>query len=192
MASTPFRWLLIVLVPLVPVIALYLLFEQQNYFQLDDPSRGLFIVGPIGAYFLLVLVGSRIFLKLPTSPSLPREVVDKLCGEWVFESISLNNHVRSGDCTIESKNGELILTGNFKEAGKAVGHWRGEIAGVRDNNFLLVYSLQQVGPPGHVYGLVQIPLIDSSRSRLEGTWNVVGREGQEGTIIYTRKARKAA
>lgn len=186
------RWLFILLVPLIPVVLLYLLFDKQNYFQLQDVASGIFIVGPIGIYLVLVKFGSQIFLNLPEAPGISRKVLETLCGDWAFESISTNGHVRTGNCKIECVQDQLTLTGTFKDAGKTVGTWKSELAGVRENNFLLVYSLHQIGGGGGtVYGLVQIPLIAVAHSRLEGTWNVVGEAGQEGSIIYTRKSLAA-
>ncbi len=181
------RWLLILLVPLAPVVLLYLLFDKQNYFQLYQESRGLLVVGPIGIYLLLVLIGAKLFVGLNPDP-IPRQLIKRLCGEWTFESTSRNLHSRTGNCSVSYRDGRLDWSGDFREEGKIVGLWHGEIMDVRGSIFLMVYSLGTIGVGGQVYGLVQIVLPPNDFTQLEGTWNVVGREGQEGSITYTRKA----
>ena len=57
-------WCLIVLIPLIPVVLLYLLFERQNYFELHDAAKGVVAVGPIAAYVVIVSLAYRIYFKI--------------------------------------------------------------------------------------------------------------------------------
>ena len=47
-------WASLLLLPAIPVIAFYLLFDKQNYFELEDTARGIVATGPIAAYIALV------------------------------------------------------------------------------------------------------------------------------------------
>jgi hypothetical protein len=181
-------WGLILLLPLVPVVLLYMLFEKQNYFELHDTAKGLVAVGPIAAYVAIVGLATSIYSKISPSFAGLDPQLDELCGDWKFVSTSTDGLSRVGDCFINKKGQQLVVTGTFKEGDKTVGGWRGELTGLRDNNFLMVYSLQEFGHD-NLYGLVQVPFTAATAQEMSGTWSVVGRSGLEGTITYTRKPK---
>jgi hypothetical protein len=43
-------WIIILLLPAIPVIAFYVLFKEQNYFGLEGLFKGVVGAGPIAAY----------------------------------------------------------------------------------------------------------------------------------------------
>lgn len=114
-----------------------------------------------------------------------------MCGDWTFKSTSRDGNVRVGDCFIRCERGQLQINGSFKDNEKTVGTWEGELAGVRDNNLLMVYALREIaaGRDDHLYGLVQVPFGAAETTEMSGIWTVVGREGLEGTITYTRRPK---
>jgi hypothetical protein len=177
-------WSLVLLLPVVPVIALYLLFEKQNYFELHDTTKGLVAMGPIAAYVFMVGIGYRIYFKIADFD--PR--LDQLCGNWRFVSTSLGSHTRNGTCAITKVRQQLVVNGDFNEGGQIIGTWKGELTGVSNDNFLMVYSLRQPGTE-ILYGLVTVPLGAATADSMSGIWSVVGKAELEGTIIYTRKAK---
>lgn len=181
-------WSLILLLPLVPVVLLYMLFEKQNYFELHDTAKTFLATGPIAAYVAIVWIAYKIYFKISPSFAGFDARLDQLCDNWRFVSTSKGGHVRQGDCTIIKDRQQLVINGNFKEAEKIVGVWEGELTGLRGNNFLMVYSLHETGKP-NLYGLVQVPVSDATGQEMSGIWTVVGRSDLEGTITYTRKAR---
>ena len=186
--SLPKTWSLIVLLPLLPVVLLYILFERQNYFELHDTAKGLVATGPIAAYVVIVWIAYRIYFKISPSFVGFDERLDQLCDKWTFVSTSRGGHVRQGDCTITKDRQQLVINGNFKEGETILGIWEGELTGLRGNNFLMVYSLQETGKP-NFYGLVQVPFGDPAAQQMSGIWSVVGELNIEGNITYTRKAR---
>lgn len=186
--SLPKIWSLILLLPLVPVVLLYMLFEKQNYFELQNTAKGLVATGPIAAYVVIVWIAYRIYFKISPSFIGFDARLDQLCDNWTFVSTSNGGHTRQGDCNITKERQQLVINGNFKEGDRIVGIWEGELTGLRGNNFLMVYSLQETGK-SNLYGLVQVPFGDAAAQQMSGIWSVVGRSDLEGTITYTRKAR---
>lgn len=184
-------WSLLLLLPLVPVILLYLLFEKQNYFELQDTARGIIAMGPIAAYVGLVLIAWRIYLKISPLFIALNTHLDQICGDWIYKSVSKNGNIRIGDCFIRNEKGQLVINGNFKDGDKTVGTWECDLAGLRGNNLLMVYRLREIkdSGPDNVYGLVQVPFGEATASEMTGIWTVIGREDSEGTITYTRKKK---
>lgn len=179
-------WILILLIPLIPVVLLYLLFEKQNYFELQDAAKGLVAMGPIAAYLVIVGLAYRIYFKISPSFEGYDARLDLICGTWDFVSTSKSDHVRQGFCSITKNKRQLVISGNFKEGAKMVGTWQGELMGLDGNTFLMVYSLQQTGKE-NLYGLVQAAIADGNDKEISGIWSVVGRSDLEGSIIYTRR-----
>lgn len=181
-------WVLILLLPLVPVVLLYMLFEKQNYFELQDTAKGIVAVGPIAAYVVIVGMATTIYSRISPSFAGLDPQLDEICGDWTFVSTSTGGNIRKGDCFIKKKGQQLVVTGTFNEGDNPVGGWNGELTGLRDNNFLMVYSLREIGHE-NLYGLVRVPFSTATTQKMSGTWSVVGRSELEGTITYTRKAK---
>jgi hypothetical protein len=185
-------WSLVVLLPLVPVILLYLIFEKQNYFELTNTARGVVAMGPIAAYFVLVGVVWRVYKKMSPLFATHDARIDQLCGDWTFESSSRGGNVRVGDCFIRCDRGQLQINGSFKDNDKTVGTWECELAGVRGNNLLMVYALDSIsdGDDDNLHGLVKVTFGEATAPEMTGIWTVIGREGLEGTITYRRKKKE--
>lgn len=184
-------WSLVVLLPLVPVILLYLIFEKQNYFELTSTAKGIVAMGPIAAYVALVLIVWRIYNKMSPLFATEDKRLEELCGDWSFKSTSRDGNVRVGDCFIRCERGQLEINGSFKDNDKTVGTWECELAGVRGNNLLMVYALREIsdGEDDNLHGLVQVPFGTAATTEMSGIWTVVGRDNLEGTITYTRKPK---
>jgi len=104
--------LTIVVVPLIPVVVLYLLFDRLNFFFLQDPSRTMVIFGPIGAYLVIMHLAFRYYLILsaksgPDGSRVPKE----LLGVWTFKSTTnTSGKVATGDLNTTIKDGQLHLS----------------------------------------------------------------------------------
>jgi hypothetical protein len=72
-------WSALFLIPAAPVIAFYLLFNQQNYFELKETARGIVATGPIAAYIALVWIGWTIYRRVSnlTGEVSPAAVKDR-------------------------------------------------------------------------------------------------------------------
>lgn len=189
MISLAKMWSLVLLLPLIPVVFLYLLFEKQNYFELQDTARGIVAVGPIAAYIVLVLIALKVYQKISPSFLALNPDLDKLRGEWTFESTSKENNVRVGDCFIHNEKGQLVINGTFKDGNETVGNWESELAGFKENNLLMVYMLRDNETGENLYGLAQITISNPEAASMSGVWSVVGRDGLRGKITYTRKPK---
>ncbi|HKQ53288.1 MAG TPA: hypothetical protein VJT74_13020 [Pyrinomonadaceae bacterium] len=187
-------WSLLLLLPLVPVVLLYLLFEKQNYFELQETAKGILAAGPIAAYVGLVLVAWKIYLRISPMFVAVNAQLDQICGDWLFESTSRSGNTRVGDCYIRNERGQLVINGNFKNGDKTVGTWECELAGLRGNNLLMVYTLREIkeGKSDNLYGLVQVPFGEATASEMTGIWTVIGRADLDGTIKYTRRGKVGA
>jgi hypothetical protein len=128
---TLFAWVFVLLIPLIPVVSLYLFFQNQNYFEIKDAERGIYALGPIAAYFGLVLTGWQIFRGLEKSGQSNNPYSKELLGEWEMESKSIHGTKGSGKFQIDEKNGELVVVGSMRELGEEFAQWNSEIASVK-------------------------------------------------------------
>ena len=103
----------------------------------------------------------------------------------LYHSLTCNdiNNSTSASCSHHR-----TCVSNFKDGEKIGGIWAGELTGLRNNNFLMVYSLQEQGEP-NLYGLVQVPFSNAATQEMSGIWSVLGKSELEGNITYKRKAR---
>lgn len=116
-------WILLLLLPLVPVALLYWFFGEQNYFELQDTARGIVALGPIAAYVALVGIGWRLFASVESTLDPRHSALPHLPGEWAIESISRHGTTYKGTARIRCSGARISLDGDFYKDGSRVGAW---------------------------------------------------------------------
>lgn len=183
-------WILIWLVPIIPIVVLYLLFEEYNVFEFQDAPGGLKAFGPIGAYLVLVWLAmrNRRLLEVRLGDDERR-----LLGSWELISRSWHGHHAAGTCRITEDDNMLCLAGTFTESSELTSTWRSTIARLDHSQLLVVYELNDRERNLSSEGLMKLIVDNTDRpARLEGDWAIVGREGTRGTVAFTRAKASAA
>jgi hypothetical protein len=181
-------WLVLLIAPLIPVTALYVIFDQANYFKLEDAARGIVATGPIAAYVALVWIGWQIYRRVSNITVTSSAALKQVVGDWTFEAESAHHTKRNGRCTITNPGGVLTITGSFIEEGKPVGDWRSQMAQLTDNELSVVYTLTELRDDNPVSskGVCTLHFNPASVSPMTGVWAVVGVAEANGTITYTK------
>lgn len=184
-------WVVLLLLPAVPVLVFYAVFKDQNYFELNNAARGIVATGPIAAYVALVVMGWRLYKQLSSLffPLGPFE--EKLIGTaWDFTATSYHGTHRKGSLKIaQDARGALSLTGSFKaEDGRDVGAWESTMTHAEDGRLQVVYDLDDLGKGALESSTGMLSLITSprDRTRMSGTWVVLGRGEAHGAIECRR------
>ena len=108
MASRKHIWAFIIvfLLPLVPVILLYFFFEDQNYFELKDKAKGLVALGPIGVYIFLLYPAWKIFVGTIDKSKEGR--IKDIIGKWRIISKSKKGTTYEGEVTISASEDHVL------------------------------------------------------------------------------------
>lgn len=182
-------WTLIWLIPVIPVVVLYVLFEQYNVFEFQDAPGGVKAFGPIGAYLVL------LWLALRNRRMLEVRLGDderRFLGSWELTSRSRHGHEANGQCRITEEGDALCLAGTFAESATLTSTWRSTMAQLQNGRLLVVYELKDLERDLNSEGLMKLVPDNAGRpGRLEGDWAVIGREGAMGTVVLTRSSGAA-
>lgn len=181
-------WIALLLLPLLPVVILYVIFDQANYFKLEDTARGIVATGPIAAYVALVWLGWVIYKKVSNITVTSSAALKQVLGRWRFEAVSAHGTTRSGQCSITNPGGVITINGSFMENGQPVGDWRSQMAQLSDSELAVVYNLTEVrdGHEESSKALCTLHFDPESVSPMTGRWVVVGRDNAYGTVTYTK------
>jgi hypothetical protein len=188
---TLFAWVFVIMIPLIPVILLYLFFQNQNYFELKDPTLGIYALGPIAAYIGLVIIGWRIFRELEKSGRLESPYFQQLLGEWEMESKSIHASAGKGNFNIDDKGGELVITGSIRENGEEYAQWNSEIAYLRDRYLYIYYNMEQLKEEGptNLKGMCRLCILNIPVKEMEGQWTIVGESYTAGEMRCRKKEK---
>ena len=181
-------WIVLLLGPLVPVLILYLIFEQANYFRLEDTARGIVATGPIAAYVAMVWLGWTMYKRVSNITLVSSAALKQVIGRWTFEAESGHGTKRGGHCTITAPGGILTIEGSFIEDGMPVGEWRSQMARLTDSELSIVYTLTELrgGASKSSRAVCTLHFDPVSVSPMKGAWVVVGAADAYGTITYTK------
>ena len=184
-------WLAIVGVPLIPVVILYGLFGNQNYFGLDGWAKGLVATGPVAAYVFLVHQGWRIFRGLPGLLGLSASTRGAgLTGDWTFESATPDEStVRQGSCHVELRAGALRLDGDYRApTGQLMGRWASTVTAVDATRLVFLYTLDEILAEGakHQEGVCWVRFSGVHPERMEGQWRILGDSQSLGNITLIK------
>ena len=179
------HWTLLLsfLVPLIPVILLYWLFADLNYFDLEGTAK--FVVsagGPVAAYVFITWLALTQGPKVWMNP-LNRDII----GEWEFTSTSSNKHQAKGKCIIEDKNGNLQLSGQFKEGDFTTSSWQSDVALCGGANMMYMHNL--VTEKGTFLNIVNLNVSFDDKgkaNKMIGHWHGFRDDLKRGEIIYNR------
>lgn len=185
-----FAWGVIMLLPLLPVIALYALFDSQNYFKLEDTAKGILATGPIAAYFALVCLGWYVYRRFVLVTVVTSPALKDVMGEWDFAAESHHGTARTGHFTVENERGVLTVVGSFVDQnGKDVGNWKSNAALLAGKALTFVYDLKELRDrPMQFEGVTHVLLDDNNE--MAGTWVVVGMADAYGSITCTKARAK--
>jgi hypothetical protein len=182
-------WSTIVLLPLVPVLLLYWLFSDQNFFELKDAAKGIVATGPVAAYIFLVWTLWKIYPRVAALTGEVSPLQAKILGTWDFASMSGSGTKREGSCSISEQHGLLELSGNFVQDAKNVGSWESKMAQIDGQRFEVLYRLDEVSEDGpqQSTGVLSVHIDSDNLKQMTGNWMVLGR-GSQGNIVLTRRA----
>lgn len=184
-------WAALIVVPLIPVIALYWLFRELNYFELADAARGLVATGPIAAYVAIVAIGTRTYFKLNRLPALDERALKRVLGTWSFEARSSHQTIRHGAAHVTEDRGQIFLNGTLcDEEDSQVGSWESTMAQLQSQRLSFVYNLREArdGKEEASTALCMLSLDPNTPSLMRGRWIVMGRNEALGEITYSRKS----
>ena len=186
---TIWAWVLIILLPLVPVVLLYAFFSNQNYFELKEAAKGIVATGPIAAYVAIVALGWKVMADLDREGTPSVELMDELKGEWSMKSKSIHDTVGQGNWFIDVERGRLVINGDLSENGENVGQWSSEMAQVKENKLYVFYSLTQVKDEENVKldGICTLSFGASPVKTMQGIWIIVGKGKAAGELTLTKK-----
>jgi hypothetical protein len=181
-------WVVLMVVPVLPVALIYRWFDDQNYFNLQYAAKGIVAVGPIAAYVVMVWLGWKIWGQVSARERRLREQLEPFLGSWQFTALSSHGNERSGTCTFEDVDGEMSVSGDFCEGMAQVGTWSSEMVWRRDAVLCIVYTLREIRDEKEqrAEGLVRVIAGGSKIDTMLGTWAVVGADAQAGTIKFLR------
>lgn len=181
-------WILLLLLPLIPVIVLYMVFAGQNYFELQDTARGIVAVGPIAAYVAIVILGWKAMVGIEKEGRSSSPLHDELIGQWNLKSKSIHDTPGEGNCFIENDHGMLVISGNLSENGENLGTWKSEMTLVKDHNLYIFYTMTQIKETGSekLDGICTLTFGAPPVNQMQGTWIVVGVSEMAGEMTLTR------
>lgn len=181
-------WAVLLLLPAIPVLVFYAVFDNQNYFHLEDAARGIVATGPIAAYIALVWLGWQIYKRVSSllDPLTPYE--EELLGtSWRFTASSYHGTKRKGSFKVtQASNGDLCFAGTFEDdGGKNVGSWESTLAHCEDGRLQIVYDLDDFGKGDleQTSGMLSLNADAQDPNRISGNWVVFGRAETNGNMV---------
>lgn len=189
-----FVWSSIMAFPLVPVIILYIIFDQQNYFQLQGIWRNVLAAGPIGAYIFVYWHGWIVFEKLGRVRKIPVAIL----GEWYFETniTGSNDKNLHGRVVISNLHGELQLRGEYMRGDAFIGSIHSKFACWRSGHLYYSYvlTITDEDEPQVVEGVCETTH-NITRRTLQGNWarlhsNISGQIKMQQVISERNKISK--
>jgi hypothetical protein len=170
------------------VAILYAFFQDQNYFELEDVSKGLVATGPIAAYVVVVWLGLRAFKSVNSGQPRLSDAEERMVGtRWSFDSESVNQSRRKGSFRVSAlPEGGLRLQGNFEKVdGTPAGDWDSTMTRCEKDLLQIVYDLTDSGKDNgeaeRSTGLLSLHAKDDP-DLMSGTWAVLGRAGAAGQM----------
>jgi hypothetical protein len=175
----------VLLVPLIPVVLLYLLFKDQNFFNLSGTSKYVFSAGgPIAAYTAITWFAMREARKLWSN-----EANEAYVGQWDFAAKSPTGKSGNGTCTISEAGGDLKVNGTFKESNVPQTIWQAEFA-IASGNRLVYLSELPTNTGGSFLNVVTLVVSKSDRRKITemtGSWVGWKDTVKRGDVIFIRK-----
>jgi len=113
-------------VPLLPVITLYRVFEEQSYFELSGLAKGIVATGPIAAYAVFAYVGAVVFKDLFKQRGVEKQLqkTRSKLAEAILELEQSNAEIENlkSRCN-EFKNAVSAVTPTQAIVNELVGRW---------------------------------------------------------------------
>jgi len=173
------------LLPLIPVIVLYYIFKDQNYFGLEQKEKGLLMLGPIAAYVVLLPILSKLFFRIVKSSYGLQDGTEKLLGDWKLSSKSSNETVYNGKISCKLSNGELVISGTMSFEGDYISQISTIVSKLLDNKLYLIYQMtDKRDDVKSKIGYSKLN-IGANFNQMQGDWTVIN-EDSSGTVEYNK------
>ena len=177
-------YVVVILLPLIPVILLYILFEELNYFELKDQAKGIVTLGPIAAYFALLMLTWKIFIKLFPGGKITNRNIGKLMGHWQIKSVSDGGTEYTGEVRISQIDFEIDLAGTLSYGRDFTAQISTILSRFKNGKLHLVYNIRDVRE-GRDHTGYSVLDIDFNRLEMKGDWAVVN-EDELGRVEYKK------
>lgn len=159
------------LLPLVPVVVLYRLFGEANYFGFDGWAKGVTASGPVALYVFLIYFGLR-FIRWYVDNVDSTQVDSRFFGVWAMESRTEDKSAhRLSSVKVEWDAG-VKLSGDWAdEDGNHIGSWSSRCVDVKGTEFHFTYVLSGVPGPDSYHGTAYGVLVDDQS--IAGKWYLI-------------------
>ena len=184
-------WASLLLLPAIPVMAFYLVFNRQNYFELQDTARGIVATGPIAAYIALVLIGWTIYKRVSNLTGEVSPLQSRILGSWDYVATSVRGTKRQGSAEISEDHGQICMSGSFQDNDKPSGQWSSMMARIELQQLVVLYQLEDIRPQGRrtSTAVFSVQINPKAVNKMSGNWVVLGQADALGDIVFTRAAQ---
>ena len=177
-------YVVVILLPLIPVVLLYILFKELNYFELKDNVRGVVAFGPIAAYFVLLILTWKIFVKLFPGGKITNRNIGKLMGDWQIKSASGSGTEYEGEVRIRQVDFEIDLSGTLRYERDFTAQISTVFSRLINGKLHIVYNIRDAREGGERAGYSVLD-VDFKKLEMKGHWAVI-KEDSLGLVEYKK------
>jgi hypothetical protein len=180
------------LIPLVPAVLLYELFNSINSASVVQTNQGIKLGGPAALYFVLLILALWYVNKWRTKTDPLEKLKKDLVGNWNVNSVSSSNRtaVSTSSFRLNEDNNLISAGGSFIEEGRTIGTWTPDqiiLDQVRDN-VIFLYDLRDAAADVNLRGLMELTIGRQTPLIMQGTWEVIGPNRHRGTVTFEKRA----
>lgn len=180
------------LVPLVPAVLLYELFNSLNSASVVQTNQGIKLGGPAALYVVLLVLALQFVNRGRTKTDPLAKVKKDLVGNWDIDSVSSNDHKAESVSNFRLDEDELILAGgSFVENRKTIGTWAPDhiILDPDRDEVIFLYDLKDAVAGVSWRGLMELTISREDPLVMRGTWEVIGPKHHRGTVTFVKRAK---
>lgn len=181
MLTNLFIWGVLTLIPLIPTVLLFWLFENFAYF--INTSKGIKMGGSIAAYFILLgfAFGSWHYLIQDQTVDNNASLRTELAGYWDCNAnYTQDNQTINSSSTLEIVDGKYLTIHGITELGSS---WTADEVLLQPNKMTFVYNVQLKNS----IGLTSVRFIRDAKeiTGFYGIWGSIGSQ-YKGNIFCER------
>jgi hypothetical protein len=181
------------LIPLVPAVLLYELFNSLNSASVIQTNQGVKLGGPAALYFVLLILALRYVNRWRNKTDPLAKLRKDLVGTWDVNSVSSNDRKAVSTSSFRLDDDNLILAGgSFVENGKTIGTWTPDhIILDRDRDkVIFLYDLKDTAAAVDWRGLMELTVGRETPLVMRGTWEVIGQNHHSGTVTFVKRGKE--
>jgi hypothetical protein len=178
------------LIPLVPAVLLYELFDSLNSASVIQTNQGIKLGGPAALYFILLTFALRYINRWRTKTDPFAKLRKDLIGTWDVDSVSSHGRKAVSKSSFQLDDDSLSLAGgSFDEEGKTIGNWTPDhIILDRDRDqVIFLYDLKDATGGVNWRGLMELTIDRGTQLVMKGTWEVIGPNHHSGTVTFVKR-----